>query len=52
MTNAIESLNARYHRAIRARGHLPNEQAAMKTLYLLTRSLDPKSTRQTRSTTR
>jgi transposase-like protein len=26
-TNAIESLNARYRRAIKARGHFPNEQA-------------------------
>lgn len=40
-TNAIESLNARYRRAIRARGHFPTEQAAMKCLYLATRSLDP-----------
>jgi transposase-like protein len=40
-TNAIESLNARYRRAIRARGHFPTEQAAMKCLYLVTRSLDP-----------
>ena len=40
-TNAIESLNARYRRAVRARGHFPNEQSAMKTLYLVTRSLDP-----------
>lgn len=51
-TNAIESLNARYRRAIRARGHFPNEQAAMKTLYLVTRSLDPKGTGQTRWTMR
>jgi putative transposase len=27
-TNAIESLNARYRRAVKARGHFPNEQAA------------------------
>lgn len=47
-TNAIESLNARYRRAVRARGHFPNEQSAMKTLYLVTRSLDPKGTGQTR----
>jgi len=40
-TNAIESLNARYRRATRARGHFPNERAAMKCLYLVTRSLDP-----------
>jgi putative transposase len=40
-TNAIESLNARYRRATRARGHFPTEQAALKCLYLVTRSLDP-----------
>jgi len=51
-TNAIESLNARFRRAVRARGHFPNEQAAMKTLYLVTRSLDPKGTGQTRWATR
>jgi putative transposase len=42
-TNAIESLNARYRRAVKARGHFPTEQAAMKCLYLVTRSLDPKA---------
>ena len=26
-TNAIESLNARFRRAVRARGHFPTEQA-------------------------
>ena len=40
-TNAIESVNARYRRAIRARGHFPTEQAALKCLYLATRALDP-----------
>lgn len=40
-TNAIESINARYRRAVNARGHFPNEAAAMKCLYLTTRSLDP-----------
>ena len=30
-------------RATRARGHFPNEQAAMKCLYLVVRSLDPKA---------
>lgn len=40
-TNAIESLNARYRRAVKARGHSPNEQSALKCLYLVTRSLDP-----------
>jgi putative transposase len=47
-TNAIESLNARYRRAVRARGHFPTAQAALKCLYLVTRSLDPKGTGQTR----
>ncbi|WP_448074033.1 IS256 family transposase [Georgenia yuyongxinii] len=40
-TNAIEKLNARYRRAVKARGHFPTEQAALKCLYLVTRSLDP-----------
>lgn len=51
-TNAIESLNARFRRAIRARGHFPNELAAMKTLYLTVRSLDPKGIGHTRWMTR
>ncbi|WP_435062418.1 IS256 family transposase, partial [Amycolatopsis thermoflava] len=51
-TNAIESLNARYRRAVRARGHFPTEQAALKCLYLVTRSLDPTGTGQARWTMR
>jgi putative transposase len=47
-TNAIESLNARYRRAVKARGHFPTEQAALKCLYLVTRSLDPTGTGRTR----
>ena len=47
-TNAIESLNARYRRAVKARGHFPAEQAALKCLYLVTRSLDPTGTGRTR----
>jgi putative transposase len=39
-TNAIESINARYWRAIRARGHFPTDQAALKCPYLATRALD------------
>jgi hypothetical protein len=35
-TNAIERLNARYRRAVRVRGHLPNEPGALKCLYLPT----------------
>lgn len=34
-TNAIESLNARFRRTVQHRGHFPNEQAAMKVLYLV-----------------
>ena len=51
-TNAIESLNARYRRAIKARGHFPSEQAALKCLYLVTRSLDPTGTGRARWTMR
>jgi putative transposase len=51
-TNAIESLNARYRRAIKTRGHFPNEQAALKCLYLVTRSLDPTGTGRARWTMR
>ncbi|MDZ5089063.1 IS256 family transposase, partial [Mycolicibacterium parafortuitum] len=51
-TNAIESLNARYRRAIKARGHFPSEQAALKCLYLVTRSLDPTGVGRARWTMR
>lgn len=51
-TNAIESLNARYRRAVTVHGHFPTEQAALKFLYLVTRSLDPKGTGQQRWTMR
>jgi transposase-like protein len=47
-TNAIESINARLRRAVKARGHFPAEQAALKCLYLVTRSLDPTGTGRTR----
>ena len=33
-TNGIESLNARFRAATRRRGHFPDEQAALKVLYL------------------
>ena len=39
-TNAIESLNARFRRATRIRGHFPSEQAAIKVLYLTIRERD------------
>jgi putative transposase len=58
-TNAIESLNARFRRATRARGHFPNEQAAMKCLYSSSDPSTPKAparnggcvARQSRGTT-
>jgi len=34
-TNAIESLNAKLRRAVRARGHFPTDEAAMKLLFLV-----------------
>ena len=34
-TNAIESLNSRFRRAARQRGHFPDEQSALKVLYLV-----------------
>jgi putative transposase len=51
-TNAIEPLDARYRRAVRVRGHFPNEQAALKCLYLTTRSLDPTGEGRARWATR
>jgi len=38
--------------AVGARGHFPTEQAALKTLYLVTRGMDPKGTGQARWTMR
>jgi len=43
-TNAIESLNARFRRAVRHRGHFPNEQAALKVLYLVANQKRPNRT--------
>ena len=34
-TNAIEALNSKLRRAIRARGHFPTDEAAMKLLFLV-----------------
>jgi transposase-like protein len=33
-TNGIESLNARFRAAMRRRGHFPDQQSALKVLYL------------------
>jgi len=51
-TNAIESLNARLRRAVRARGHFPTEQAALKCLYMAVMSLDPTGSGRRRWTNR
>jgi transposase-like protein len=51
-TNAIESLNARFRQAVKARGHFPTEQAALKCLYLVIRSLDPTGAGRRRWTNR
>lgn len=34
-TNAIETLNAKLRRAVRARGHFPTDGAAMQLLFLV-----------------
>jgi putative transposase len=47
-TNVVESINARYRRAIGARGHFATDEAAMKYLYLVTRSLEPTGRRRAR----
>ncbi|UGY93934.1 IS256 family transposase [Streptomyces gobiensis] len=51
-TNAIESVNARIRRAVKARGHFPNEQAALKCVYMAIMSLDPTGKGQARWTSR
>src|SRR3954454_23067025 len=51
-TNAIESVNSRIRRAVKARGHFPNEQAALKCVYMAIMSLDPTGTGQRRWTMR
>jgi len=47
-TNAIESVNARIRRAVKARGHFPNEAAALKCVYMAIMSLDPTGAGQRR----
>jgi transposase-like protein len=51
-TNAIESINARIRKAVRARGHFPTEQAALKCVYLAVMSMDPTGTGRKRWTMR
>ncbi|MGB4777534.1 MAG: IS256 family transposase [Microbacterium sp.] len=51
-TNAIESVNARIRKAVKARGHFPNEQAALKCVYLAVMALDPTGRGRSRWTQR
>lgn len=41
-TNAIESLNASVRKAIRNKGHFPNDQAATKLIWLALRNIEEK----------
>ena len=38
-TNAIEALNAKLRRAVRARGHFPSDEAATKLIFLVLRQV-------------
>ena len=49
-TNAIEALNRQLRKAIKTKGHFPNEEAARKLIYLAI--YDPYGTYGTRGTTR
>ena len=35
VTNSIEALNSKLRRAVRTRGHFPNDDSAMKLLFLV-----------------
>ena len=41
-TNAIESLNASVRKAVRNKGHFPNDQAATKLIWLALRNIEQK----------
>jgi Transposase, Mutator family len=41
VTNAIEALNAKLRRAVKSRGHFPNDEAATKLIYLVLRQMAP-----------
>lgn len=51
-TNAIESVNARIRKAVKARGHFPTEQAALKCVYMAVMALDPTGQGRARWTAR
>lgn len=44
--NAIESLNSTLRKVVCVRGHFPNDEAAVKLLYLAIRNVEKKWTRQ------
>ncbi len=45
-TNAIESLNFQLRKIIKNRGHFPNDDAAIKLLWLAIRDIEDKRARQ------
>ena len=47
-TNAIESLNSTIRRSVRTRGHFPNEEAALKLIWLQLREVTEKWKRSSR----
>ncbi len=47
VTNAIESLNMQLRKIIKTRGHFPNDEAAIKLLWLALRNVLTKSVRAT-----
>ena len=51
-TNAIESLNYSLRKITRSRGHFPNDEAALKLVYLVIRNVEKKWTRQPQFWTR
>jgi hypothetical protein len=51
-TNAIESVSARIRRAVKARGHFPNETAALKCVYISHHVAGPTGKGQARWTMR
>jgi putative transposase len=50
-TNSIEAMNSKLRRAVRARGHFPNDEAAIKLLYLVLNHLAQDWKRQPREWT-
>ena len=47
-TNAIEALNSKLRRAVRARGHFPTDEAALKLLFLVLNRTEKEWTMPTR----